>query len=82
MDETFPFNKNSVYNLRSGIQFEKPSINTVQFASESTVYLGLKICELIPENIKSFKSVDIFKSKSKKWFQKLCPCRLCKTYVS
>ena len=32
---------------------EKPSINTVQFESESTVYLGAKIWELIPENIKS-----------------------------
>ena len=82
MNEIFRFSKNSVYSLRSGIQLEKPSINTVQFGSESTVYLGAKIWELIPENIKSSKSVDIFKSKIKKWVPERCPCRLCKTYVN
>ena len=82
-NKIFRFSKNSVYSLRSGIQFEKPSINTVrnseQFGSESTVYLGAKIWELIPENIKSSKSVEIFKSKIKKWVLEICPCRLCKT---
>ena len=83
MNKIFRFSKNSVYSLRSGIQFEKPSINTVrnseQFGSESTVYLRAKIWELIPENIKSSKSVEIFKSKIKKWVLEICPCRLCKT---
>ena len=64
--EIFRFSKNFVYSLRSGVQFEKPSINTVPFGSKSTVYLGAKIWELIPENIKSSESVDIFKSKVKK----------------
>ena len=72
----------SVYSLRSGIQLEKPSTNTVQFGSESTVYFGATTWELIPENIKSSKSVDIFKSKIKKWVPEMCPYRLCKTYVN
>ena len=66
MNEIFRFSKNFVYSLRSGVQFEKPSISTVPFGSKSTVYLGAKIWELIPENIKSSESVDIFKSKVKK----------------
>ena len=66
MKEIFRFNKNSVYSIRSGIQLEKPSINTVQFGSESTVYLEAKIQELIPENMKSSESVDIFKNKNQK----------------
>ena len=41
MNEIFRFSKNSVYSLRSGIHFKKPSINTVQFGSESTI-LGQK----------------------------------------
>ena len=65
MNEIFRFIKNSVYSLRSGIQLEKPSINTVQLGNESTVYLGAKIWELISENIKYSESVDIFKSKIK-----------------
>ena len=35
MNEIFRFSKNSVYSLKSGTQLEKPSINTVQFGSES-----------------------------------------------
>ena len=82
MNEIFQFSKNSVYSLRSGIQLEKPSINAVHFGSESTVYLGAKIWESIPENIKSSESADIFKSKIKKWVPEICPCRLCKRYVN
>ena len=74
--------QNGVYSLRSGIQLEKPSINTAQFGSESTVYLGAKIWELIPENIKFSKSVDVFKSKIKKCVPEMCPCRLRKTYAN
>ena len=73
MTEIFRFSKNSVCSLRSGIQLEKPVINTVQFGSESTVYLGAKIWGLIPENIKSAESVDIFKSKIKNWVPKISP---------
>ena len=50
MNELFRFNKNFVYSLRGGIQSEKPSIYTFQFGGESSVYLGAKICHLIPEN--------------------------------
>ena len=79
MNEFFRFRKNS---LRSDIQLKKPSINTVQFGSKSTVYLGAKIWELIPENIRSSESVDIFKSKIKNWVPEIFPCRLCKTYIN
>ena len=43
MNEIFRLSK----NLKSAIQLKKPSINTVQFGSESTVYHGAKIWELI-----------------------------------
>ena len=82
INEIFRFRKKSVYSLGSGIQLEKPSINTVQFGSESTVYLGAKIWELIPEKIKSSESVDIFKSKIKKWVPEIYPCRLRRIYVN
>ena len=60
------FDSVKILSPRSGIQLEKPSINTVQFGSESTVYPGVKIWESIPENIKSSESVDIFKNKIEK----------------
>ena len=37
INEIFWCSKNSVYSLRSGVHLEKPSINTVQFGSKSTV---------------------------------------------
>ena len=43
MNEISQFSKNSLYSLGSGIQLKKSSINTDQFGSESTVYLGAKI---------------------------------------
>ena len=49
INDVFRFSKNSVYSLRSGFQLEKPSINTVQFGSESAVYLVARIWKLIPE---------------------------------
>ena len=82
MNEIFRFSKNSVYSLRSGIQLEEPSIHTVQSKSESTVYLGAKIWDLITENIKTSESVGVFKSKIKKWVAEVRPCRLHKTYVN
>ena len=82
VNEIFRFRKNSAYSLGSGIRLKKPSSNSIQFESKSTVYLGAKIWEIIPENIKSSESVDIFKSKVKNWVLEVCPYRLCKTYVN
>ena len=42
MNEIVRFSKNSVYSLRSGIQLVKSSVHTVQFGSESMVYLEKK----------------------------------------
>lgn len=43
MNKIFRFSKSHVNNPRSGNQFQKPSINTVQFGIESTVHLSVKI---------------------------------------
>ena len=42
-------------------------------------YLAPKIWSLIPNAIKSSKSLDVFKSKIRQW-EPDCPCRLCKNY--
>ena len=43
MNKIFRFSKSHVNSPRSGNQFEKPSINTVQFGIESTIHLSAKI---------------------------------------
>ena len=42
INEAFRFSKNYVF-LKSGIPLGKPIIHTVQFGSESTLYLGEQI---------------------------------------
>ena len=82
MNEIFRFSKNYVYYLRSGIQLEKPSINTVQFGSESTVYLGAKIWELIPETLNLPNQQTFLKVKLKNGYQKFVHADYEKTYVN
>ena len=54
---------------------------TVYFGTEIISYLAPQLWELIPSEIKSAKSLNIFKAKIKSWTTDKCPCRLCKTYV-
>ena len=66
--------------LRSQADFFSPQINTVHYGQDSMKYLGPKIWDIVPEDIKNSESLEIFKSKIKKW-KPDCPCRLCKNYV-
>ena len=44
---------------------------------ESLSYLGPKIWELLPPEIKETESFSQFKAKIKKWKPENCPFRLC-----
>ena len=55
---------------------------TTKFGIETLRYLGPKIWNMVPDNIKSAGSITIFKSKLKKWEPIGCPCRLCATFIS
>ena len=43
-------------------------------------HLAPKIWSLVPYDIKSSKSLDVFKSKIRQC-EPDCPCRLCKNYL-
>ena len=53
---------------------------TVKYGTETISYLAHKIWSLVPNVIKSSKSLDVFKSKIRQW-EPDCPCRLCKNYL-
>ena len=55
-----------------------PQVNSVYNRTESIAFLGPKIWELIPEEVKQKKSLNAFKDAIKKWSLTNCPCRLCK----
>ena len=69
------------YNLRNNLIIQRQANHTVYFGTESISSLFPKLWELIPSEIKSAKSVNIFKEKIKFWTTDKCPCKLCKTYV-
>ena len=55
-------------------------IKTVNYGTKTVSYLGSKIWDLLPEEIKKCESLDSFKQKIKSWISD-CPCSLCKEYV-
>ena len=79
MNEIFQFFENPVYELRSGVNLPSRNSRTVFFGAESIINLGEKLWNMVPENIKSSESLNVFKSKIKHWTPNHCPCRICKT---
>ena len=81
MNEVFPRNYILNYNLRRHPEFASRAINTVHYGSESLSFLGPKIWEMLPVDLKNSDSLDSFKSGIKNWRPQECPCRLCKRYI-
>ena len=80
MNEVFPLNKIQKYNSKN--IFETTNVRTVSCATETVSFLGPKIWNIIPNDIKQAATLQEFKHKIRKWKPINCPCRLCKTYVS
>ena len=69
------------YNLRINSDFAIPNVRSVFHGSEIISYLGPKIWDIVPLELKELTSAA-FKKVIKEWKPKNCPCRLCKKYVS
>ena len=82
VSDIFQQRDESRYNTRKNSYFVLPSVNTVHNGTETIRYLGPKIWELVPQNIKEKDSLASFKTAIKKWRPEKCPCRLCKKYLS
>ena len=81
MQDIFPERNIERYNLRKQVNFQIPGPKTVTYGTESIQFLGSKIWNLIPNNLKSATNLSIFKANIKKWIPNDCPCRLCKDYI-
>ena len=80
--EIFARETESHYNLRRCNDFRIPSIRTVYHGSENISFLGPKIWNILPDEIKQQTSLNSLKKSLKKWKPQDCPCRLCKVYVN
>ena len=65
------------YNLRSNNTFERRQFHSVYNGTESLSFLGPKIWDLVPLELKQLESLEVFKLKIKKWIPFACTCRLC-----
>ena len=76
------FSKRSVqYNLRHASEFYVPNVKNNFHGTESLSYLGPKIWNLVPKELKELSSLRAYKKAIKKWKPQNCPCRLCKKYI-
>ena len=78
--ELFPPKVNP-YDLCNNNSFKRRRVNSVWHGTESVSYLGPKIWDLVPNEIKEFESLNGFKFKIKRWVPEGCPCRMCKIYL-
>ena len=56
-------------------------MKSVNYGFKSIRFLGPKIWERIPNNLKNKESIESFKMTIKEWKAESYPCRLCKTYL-
>ena len=80
MKNIFQVNTNNPYSLRSRNELYCRNPKTVKYGTETISYLAPRIWSVVPEILKSTKTLDIFKNKIRKWKHDY-PCRLCKTYL-
>ena len=76
--EIFARETESHYNLRRCNDFRIPSNRTVYHGSESISFLGPKLWNILPDEIKQQTSLNSFKKLVKKWKPQVCPCRWCR----
>ena len=81
MQEVFQVKEQGDYNLRKQTDFVIPQVKSVNHDIESIRFLGPKIWEKLPNDLKNKESVDSSKTAIKRWKPESCPCRLCKAYL-
>ena len=83
-----PMIMNEVFQLKDDIKyssrfpFKTRNVNTVHHGTETLTFLGPKIWEIVPNELKAISTLREFKIKIKLWKPNKCSCRLCKVYVA
>ena len=81
MNEMFQLREKSYCNLRYTSEFIIPPIHSLYHGSESVSFLGPKIWELVPPEIRQIDAFSGFKKAIKKWKPTNFSCKICKTYI-
>ena len=78
--ETF-VSETSLFNLRTNDTFERRQVHSVYHGTELLSFLGPKIWDILPAELKQSESLDSFKIKRKKWIHFKCLYRLRTAYM-
>ena len=76
MSEIFD-KRNNVYDFRKCFE----NVRSVFNGTESISFLGPKLCDIVPSELKQLETVNAFKREIKKWKSVNCPCRICRPYI-
>ena len=75
--------KSNENGSRSGDTFVRPNVDSVFKGEQSLRSFGPTVWNsMLPDNLKSCKSLGEFKNRIKSWTPTNCPCKLCKTYIA
>ena len=81
INEIFDCNEGNNYNLRNPFYFRLPIMKTVLSGLETLSYLGPKLREIFPPEIKVVDFMLECNDKMRLWNLTNCPCRICKKYI-
>ena len=81
MNDIFKLRDEQTYNLRKLSQFYRPKVNSVYNGTESVSFLGPKIWDLVPNELKDIGNLAAFKKAIKKLSPEKCRFRLCEDYI-
>ena len=70
MSELFKIKKTK-YGLRKGITLVSINPKTTNYGINSISYLAPEVWDQIPDNLKKYESLSIFKQKVKTWIPKI-----------
>ena len=65
--------------LRNELKLKSRKTHSVRY--ETASFVGARVWNSLPSDLKQCKSLEIFKSKIKNWIPENCPCKLCTTYL-
>ena len=80
-DEIFFRNENRP-NIRNNPFFRSRKVKSMLHGKQSLSFLGSKIWELVPPQLRELTEISHFKNMIKHWRPSACPCRNCRHYIS
>ena len=69
------------YALRNELELKSRKMHCVRYGIETASFVGARVWNSLPSDLKQCKSLELFKSKIKNWIPENCPCKLFRTYL-